>query len=276
MSVCRENGALQHRWSRHRRRTIRVCIEPVLAGSRRTATGGLGTRLSHPGAWTDSSHLRVPLRGDSRTGRCVPAGSVVPVRRPGSCWAPHTGRRCFGLSSCARVTRGLPGCDGPARRLASRGRFAGSFPPRARLPRRVPDCRRFGGRLCVRGAVLGTPGGCCSTPVVTSAEARSLRAEFPKDLRCSDVSVRFDSRGAGSASWVVSAHRGHRSVVRWVLHGIGHNAQDSPSVPEGPAPPPLPCSRSAQRPAGHRFPQCQDAVLTSTTSTPGPKVARAG
>lgn len=78
---------------------------------------------------------------------------------------------------------GSPVADSSAWRLASRGRFTGCFPARAQFPRRVPDCVRLVGRLCVRGAVLGTPGGCCSTPVGAPTGASSMRAEIPKELR---------------------------------------------------------------------------------------------
>lgn len=212
-SVCRENGAPQHRWSLHRRHTNRVCIEPALAGTRRIATGRLETRLSRPGASTDSVP---PARSSPRrfAHRQLSAGWLRGA-------VSATGRL---LGSTHRATlhaatptahgspEGSPIAEGLANRLASRGRFAGSSPPApgspegsrllaARRPSPRPRCSaRHTGRM-----LLNTSGRFLR-------RRRRCARRSRRSLACSSATVRFGARGAGSASWVVSIHREHVTV----------------------------------------------------------------
>jgi hypothetical protein len=225
--------------------------------------------------------------------------------------APHTGRRCCGFSGCAQVTRRFPGCGrfGQALRLPRSSRRL--LPACARLPRRVPDCVRLVGRLDARGAVLGTPGGCCSTPVGASTKALSMHAEFPKVLRLQRrrcplwrpgcrvgilggqrVVVGTSRWSGGCVTAPVTTRRTHRRLPKdRRLHlCLAPAPLGGPLVTvQAAEPAPLPLARRSPRGvmgnrwvlghatriaagAGH---PCLDAVLTSTTDAPGPEVARA-
>jgi hypothetical protein len=268
MLVCRENGALLHRWSRQRRRTIRVCIEPALAGSRGIATGGLGTRLSRPGARTNSlpparssprrfTHRQLPagwLRGaNSATGR--PLGST---HRATLRWLL---RLRAGYPRASRLRTVRPDASPPvvASSAAPRLRPAPPKGPRSLAVRRPPPRPRCGARHT--GRMLSNTNGCFRGSIVDAhgvPEGPSLAAALP-----SDSAPGVPGRHPG---WSARS-RGHQSVVRWVRHGTGHNAQASPPAPEGSAPPPLPRSRSARRPAGHRA-GCRARAPAARSSLP--------
>lgn len=275
MSVCRVNGALQHRWSPHRRRTNRVCIEPARSldpeGPQRPR--GLGTRLSRPGAWTDSLP---PARSSPKRGthRQLSAG-----------WLRGAGLATGWLqgSTGAAFSFTGPRTDRP-KALRLRSVWLGASPPVVASPAASPPA-------------LGSPGGspiaCGSSAVSTSAVQCSAhradaaqhqwapprgfvaRAELPKELRLQRRDRSHRLPGCRVASWAVGIHR---DTGRWAgrcrTGSVTTRRTHRRSRRIGASTCALRPLRLA--PAGHRFPQCQDAVLTSTTSAPGPEVARAG
>lgn len=257
ISVCRENGALPYQWSRHQRRTIRVTIEPARSpdpeGSRRPS--GLGARLSRPGARADSLTTCAPSSRRRTTCRQLPAG-LAPWCQFGD--RADAGRHTPGDAAgsffdCARGTQRLPGRGqfGPTPRLPWSHR-----PPPPRLPTASP-------KGCRQPAVgLPPPRPWCSTqhtgqmPLNTSGH---FHRGFLDAHGAPKGSPRAAARRPASVpgvpewhpGWTAHIH-GHRSVVRQVPHGIGRDTPASPPSPEGSALPPLPRSRSARRPAGHR------------------------